>query len=190
MLNLIIFGPPGAGKGTQAAMIATEYKLAHLSSGEILRQELKNGALGGKIRKYQEAGKLVPDNLVIEMVEKAAGKKIKGNGFIFDGYPRNLRQTKALDKFFKAHKASLDIVLNLKLSEAEAERRILLRGKTSGRSDDNHKTIMSRFKVYRAQTAPILDYYHKQKKVINIDGRPKVEIIFKKIKEIIAKNKK
>jgi adenylate kinase len=189
MLNLIIFGHPGAGKGTQAALLATEYKLANLSSGEILRQELKNGHFGAIIKKYQEAGKLVPDNLVIKMMETAAAKKMRGAGFIFDGYPRNIHQARALDKFFKTNKTSLAIVLNLKLNEKEAARRIILRGRTSGRSDDNRKIIKNRFQVYRASTSPILDYYQKQKKVINIDSRPQAKIIFKKVKEAIAKTK-
>jgi len=189
MLNLIIFGSPGAGKGTQAALIAKTYKLAHLSSGDILRQELKNGELGARIKKYQDAGRLVPDNLIIEMIESAALKKIKGAGFIFDGYPRNLKQAKSLDKFLTKHGAAITIVLNLKLSEREAERRIILRSQTSGRSDDNHQTIKNRFRVYRLQTAPILDYYKQQKKVINIDGRPDIKSIFKNIAKLLAKLK-
>lgn len=186
MLNLIIFGPPGAGKGTQATLIATEYKLIHLSSGDILRQELRNGQLGIQIKKYQDAGKLVPDDLITEMVEKTAGQKMKKAGLIFDGYPRNLKQAKSLDKFLTAKKSSIDLVLNLKLSEREAEKRIILRGKTSGRSDDNHETVKKRFHVYRLQTAPLLDYYKKQNKVINIDGRPDIETVLKNIKNILS----
>jgi len=189
MLNLIIFGPPGAGKGTQAALIAKAYKLAHLSSGDILRQELKNGELGTQIKKYQDSGKLVPDNLIIAMVERAAQKKIKSPGFIFDGYPRNLRQAKSLNKFLATQNTAITVVLNLKLSEREASKRIILRGKTSGRSDDNHQTIKNRFQVYRLQTAPILDYYKQQKKVINIDGRPDIDLIFKNIDKLLTKLK-
>ena len=185
MINLIIFGPPGAGKGTQASLIAKQLKLIHLSSGELLRQELKKGELGNRIRKYQDAGKLVPDSLIIEMIEKAAKKNIKGAGFIFDGYPRTIKQSKALDKFLKENKTALNLVLNLKLSESAALKRMILRGKTSGRSDDNLKTIKNRFKVYRAQTKPLLDYYQKQKKITNIDGRPNIEAIFKEITTIL-----
>jgi len=189
MLNLIIFGSPGAGKGTQAALIDKTYKLAHLSSGDILRQELKNGKLGARIKKYQDAGRLVPDNLIIEMIESAALKKIKGAGFIFDGYPRNLKQAKSLDKFLTKHNTAITTVFNLKLSEREAKRRIILRRQTSGRSDDNYQTIKNRFLVYRLQTAPILDYYKQQKKVINIDGRPDIKSIFKKITKLLTKLK-
>ena len=183
MLNLIIFGSPGAGKGTQAKLIAKKYKLTHISSGDILRQELKNGALGKKIKSYQDAGKLVPDSLIIKMIETAITKKIKSHGFIFDGYPRNLKQAKALDKFFKNHRKNLDLVLNLKLSESEDLKRIILRGLNSGRSDDNLKTIRSRFRVYQTQTTPILTYYNNQKKVITIDGRPKIEDVFQNINQ-------
>ncbi len=181
MLNLIIFGPPGAGKGTQAALIAKKYKLTHLSSGEILRQELKNGELGSKIRNYQASGKLVPDALIIKMMESAIQKNLNGRGFIFDGYPRTIKQAKALNKFYQTNKIFLSLIINLKLSEPEAAKRILLRGQTSGRSDDNTKTIRKRFQVYRQATEPILEYYKKQKKLINIDGRPDIKTIFQLI---------
>jgi adenylate kinase len=183
MLNLIIFGPPGSGKGTQAELIAKKYKLTHLSSGDILRRELKNGALGKKIKQYQDNGQLVPDEIIIAMMEAAAVKKIMGRGFVFDGYPRNLKQAKSLDKFLRVKKIEITTVLNLKLSEAEASHRILLRSRTSGRSDDNLKTIKNRHKVYREQTAPLLKYYRAQKKLINIDGRPAIPLVAKEIKE-------
>ncbi len=182
MLNILIFGPPGAGKGTQASLIAKQFKLKHLSSGDLLRQERENGVLGRQIRKYQDSGHLVPDSLIIKMFEAAVAKELKGAGFIFDGYPRNLRQAKALDKFFKTHGSALHLVINLKLSATEAARRVVLRGKTSGRSDDNRKTVLSRFQVYLVQTKPLLEYYKKQKKILHIDGRPPVPEVFKQIK--------
>ena len=181
-INLLIFGPPGAGKGTQASLIAKKYHLDHLSSGDILRSEIAGGELGKKIKKYLAAGKLVPDTLVIEMMEKAISKA-KTQGVILDGYPRTIKQAKALDRLLKAKKATLAVVVNLRLNEDEATKRILERGKTSGRSDDNSKTIKARLKIYRTQTAPLLEYYKEQGKIINIDGRPAIEIVFKNIQE-------
>ncbi len=187
MSNLLIFGPPGAGKGTQADRIAKKYKLTHLSSGDILRVELKNGERGAKIKKYLDAGKLVPDSLIIEIMDQAVLKNTKKSGFIFDGYPRTIKQAKAMDSFFKKNKITLNAVINLKLGEAEAVKRALSRGQTSGRSDDNIKTLRARLVVYRTQTAPLLEYYKAQKKVINIDGRPKIETVFKEIEERLNK---
>ena len=186
-MNLLIFGPPGVGKGTQAALISKKYKLTHLSSGDILRAELKNGELGEKIKKYQDAGQLVPDTIIVAIMKKAIIKSIKKGNFIFDGYPRTIKQAKALDKFLKKNKIALDKVINLKLSKAEAVKRALGRGQTSGRSDDNIKTIKTRFAVYRAQTAPLLKYYKNQRKVINIDGRPKITDVFKSITKCLNK---
>lgn len=188
MLNLLIFGPPGAGKGTQASLLAKKYALNHLSSGELLRQERENGLLGVKIKKYQDAGRLVPDSLIIKMVEGAIKKNLDGKGFIFDGYPRNIYQAKTLDRLFKTLGKNIQIVFNLKLNSKAATERILLRGKTSGRSDDNKKTIAHRLQVYRQQTAPLLKYYQAQGKLKNIDGRPDIKSVFRQISDTIKTN--
>lgn len=190
MLNVVIFGPPGAGKGTQAALVAKKYQLTHLSSGDLLRQERDNSDNGARIRKYQDSGQLVPDSLVIEIVKKAVVKKAQKSGLVFDGYPRNIRQARSLNSLFKEIDSEIDLVVNLKLSAAKAAQRILLRGQTSGRSDDNRQTIYSRFKVYRAQTAPLLEYYQKQNRVMNIDGSLDIPSVFKKIQEAISKFQK
>jgi len=184
MINLIIFGPPGAGKGTQAELIAQKYRLTHLSSGEILRRERASKRFGRQIKKYQDSGKLVPDALVIKMVEANAAKKIAG-GLIFDGYPRNLKQARSLDKFFRKHRTPVVTVLNLRLSEDEAIRRIITRGLTSGRSDDKRATIKKRFAVYRTQTAPLLKYYRRQQRLITVDGRPDIKTVNRHISAII-----
>ncbi len=185
MLNLVIFGPPGAGKGTQAALIAKQFKLNHLSSGKLLRDNQEDQKTKSKIKKYQIAGKLVPDYLVIKIVEDAIQQGMKGAGIILDGYPRNLSQARALDKFFRHQKTQIDLVLNIRLSEKEAVRRIMLRAGTSGRADDNIQTIENRFKVYHAKTTPVLNYYRAQKKIITIDDRPSIVKVFQQIKKTI-----
>ena len=186
MTNLIFFGTPGAGKGTQAELISQKHNLTHLSSGQILRQEIEGGELGEKIKAYVDKGILVPDELVIAMMEKAAQKSWqKGDGVIFDGYPRNLEQAESLQKFFAESNLELTAVLNLEISEAEAKKRILLRGETSGRSDDNPETISERFKTYHEQTKPLIDYYTESGKIKTIDGAPDIETVAKNISQIV-----
>ena len=187
-MNIIIFGPPGAGKGTQAKIIAQENNLVHLSSGELSRRLLNDKKLGEKIKKYLDSGQLIPNYLINNIVEKFIQANLSCNGFIFDGYPRNLRQAKELDKFTKKNKIKINLVINLKLSEKEALRRILLRGKISGRSDDNLKIVTNRLKIYRERTAPILSYYRDQKKLKNIDGQQTIAQIAKEIRRIIKES--
>jgi len=187
MPHLIIFGSPGAGKGTQAKLIATKYNLIHLSSGEMLRQELKNSEFRYKIKRYLSAGKLVPDKIIIVMIETHLAKELSGGDFIFDGYPRTIKQAKSLDVFLKERNIQIDLIINLKLSARDALKRILLRGKSSGRSDDNKKTTKKRLEVYKKQTAPLLKYYKKQNKLIDIDGRQEIKKVFKDINLAIKK---
>jgi adenylate kinase len=188
MLNLIIFGPPGAGKGTQAKLIATQHKLVHLSSGEILRQKINNDDLGRKIKKYQDAGELIPNNLIIEIFQQEIIETLNPTGFVFDGYPRNIKQAKSLDLFLETNNLSVDLVLNLQLKEKTALDRIMSRAKTSQRSDDNIKTIEKRFEVYQAQTKPLLEYYKTQNKLIDINNELGIADVFQQIEKII-KNK-
>ena len=183
MSNLLIFGPPGAGKGTQADLISQKYHQTHLSSGDILRNGTDDEETGKKIKELLSAGQLVPDSLMIGIMEKAIDKSVHNGGFILDGYPRTIPQAEALDAFFDKAGITLHAVLNLELTETEAIGRILARGKTSGRSDDNAETAKTRLEVYRAQTAPLLKYYRQQGKVIDIDGHPSIEDVFKAISE-------
>lgn len=186
MTNLIFFGTPGAGKGTQAELISQKYNLTHLSSGQILRQEMTSGELGAEIKSYVDKGVLVPNELVIAMMEKAAQKSWKNDaGVIFDGYPRNVEQAESLEKFFTDNGLELTAVINLEISEEEAKKRILLRGENSGRSDDNPETISERFKTYHEQTKPLIDYYAASGKIKTIDGAPDIETVAKSIYQII-----
>ncbi|MFA5754184.1 MAG: adenylate kinase [Patescibacteria group bacterium] len=187
MLNLVIFGPPGAGKGTQAELVAEKFNLIHLSSGDLLRQELASGELGAEIKRYQDAGELVPDSLVVRLVENAITKNLDQAGFIFDGYPRNLNQAASLDEFLLAHGLKLDSVLNLELDEEEAVKRIILRGETSGRSDDNIETVRNRFSTYQSQTIPLLDYYRDKGILIDINGRPAIPEVTEQIMKVLKK---
>lgn len=148
---------------------------------------------GQKIKKCLEAGQLVPNNIIIGIVEKYIEDNSEKSGFIFDGYPRNLGQARALDKLARHDHTKIDLVINLKLNEEEALKRILLRGETSGRSDDNIKTTKNRLKVYRQRTAPLLDYYREQGKLENVDGLQPIGKIEKEIDRLIkemAKKKK
>lgn len=181
MLNIIIFGPPGAGKGTQAEITAEKFKLFHLSSGEILRSAAKKPELEKEINSYLSSGRLVPDNLIIKMVNINIDKKIGQQGIIFDGYPRTIKQAKYLDATFEKKDVNKPIVLNLNLEEESAISRILSRGKNSERSDDNAKVIKERFKVYHKQTEPLLDYYREKGRLIDIDGEVDIEGVSKNI---------
>lgn len=184
-MNIIIFGPPGAGKGTQAEIVIKEKGFDHISSGDIMRRLVSDEVLGDKIKKYMGAGKLIPNSIIILLVEKYLKEKLGGAGLVFDGYPRNIGQAKALDRFAKKNKMAIDLVINLKLSETESLHRILLRGETSERSDDNAETIKKRLKVYREKTAPILDYYREQGRLKNIDGSKTIEQVADEIKKLL-----
>jgi len=188
-MNIIIFGSPGAGKGTQAKIIAKNENLSHLSSGELSRQMTKNKEFGKVIKNCLDKGNLVPNKIIINIVENYIIKNRKYSGFIFDGYPRNIGQAKALDKLAKKENTKIDLIINLKLNQEEALKRILERSKSSGRSDDNLKTIKNRLKVYKKRTEPLLDYYKEQNKLHTVDGKKSIESISKDIIKIINKYK-
>lgn len=188
-MNIIIFGSPGAGKGTQAKLIAEDQNLHHLSSGELSRQMLNDKKLGKKIKHWIDTGQLIPNHIIIDIVEKYINKNKTKAGFIFDGYPRNLGQAKELDLFAKKHQTKLDLVINLQLSEEEAIKRILKRGQASGRNDDNLKVIKNRLYIYKTRTEPILDYYRQQGILVEINGQQTIKKIAQRIKKILEMNK-
>lgn len=189
-MNIIIFGSPGAGKGTQAKIIANNENLSHLSSGELSRQMVKNKDFGEIIKKCLSKGDLIPNKIIVNIVESYVLKNRNQDGFIFDGYPRNISQAKALDKLAKSENTKINLVINLKLNENEALKRILKRGENSGRSDDNLKTIKNRLKIYKKQTEPLLDYYKKQNILKNLDGSKTITQVSKEIKDLIKNYKK
>ena len=181
MLNLILFGPPGSGKGTQSEGLIKKYNLQHLSTGDILRNEISNNTpLGLEAKKFMDKGILVPDEVVIGMISgKIDETADKVNGYIFDGFPRTIAQAEALDKLLQFKTIPINLVLSLQVEEEELVKRLLSRGATSGRPDDqNEEIIRNRVKEYRTKTEPVADFYIKKNKLQNIAGVGSVETIF------------
>ncbi len=183
MLNIVLFGPPGAGKGTQAEKLIEKYQLVHLSTGDILRAELKAATeLGKEAKKYMDKGELVPDSVVIGMIEGKIDANQDTKGFIFDGFPRTTAQAEALDNMLAKKRAPISRMLALFVNDDELIKRLLLRGKESGRPDDQDQSIIeNRIKVYNKATAPVIDFYDKQNKYIAIDGVGSIEEIFERL---------
>jgi len=186
MINVVIFGAPGSGKGTQSELIIKKYGLDHISTGDVLRAEMKNKTELGKIAEgYISEGKLVPDELIINMLAGVLDNKKESKGVIFDGFPRTIPQGKALDKMLKDRGTEVQVVLSLEVDDAELIDRLLKRGQISGRSDDNLETIQSRLEVYHGQTSPLKQYYVEQGKLASIKGVGTIEEIFERITKAI-----
>ena len=186
MLNIVIFGAPGSGKGTQSDLIKKNLNLAHISTGDVLRQEMKNESELGKIAKgYIEKGQLVPDDLICDMLANTLDALANAKGVIFDGFPRTIPQAEALEKILAKRRMEVSILLDLQVDDEELMKRLLERGKISGRSDDNEETILSRLQVYHSQTAPLAEYYKEKGKHVIIKGVGTIEEIFCRIKEAI-----
>ncbi len=185
MLNLILFGPPGCGKGTQAIKLAEEFQLLHISTGDLLRNEVKTETpLGVEAKKFMDKGEYVPDEVMIGMIsnkiDEFAGKV---KGIIFDGFPRTTPQAEALDKLLEFKNTSIKKVIALEVEEEEIVERILLRGKTSGRSDDNDEaTIRKRFNIYQKETAPVAALYAAKNLFTSIKGIGEIDEIFELLK--------
>jgi adenylate kinase len=183
MLNLILFGPPGAGKGTQSQNIIEKYKLSHLSTGDIFRANIKGGTeLGLLAKSYIDKGQLVPDEVTIGMLQSEVERQPGAKGFIFDGFPRTAAQAQALDKFLASKGSGVSVLISLEVAEDELKRRLLERGKTSGRADDvDPVVIQKRIEVYKSETTPVKEYYAKQGKTAEIEGIGEIDVIFKAI---------
>ena len=189
MLNLILFGPPGSGKGTQSEKLIAKYGLKHLSTGDLLRTEIsQKTALGLEAKNIMDKGQLVPDEVVIGMISSALDTNPAAKGFLFDGFPRTSAQAEALDKLLELKGTSINIMLAMQVSEEELVTRLLKRGVTSGRSDDNNEAVIrARIAEYNNKTAAVADYYKKFDKVVNVKGEGGIEEIFEGLcKEIDA----
>lgn len=191
MFNLVIFGPPGAGKGTQSAKIIDKYKLAHISTGDMFRMHIsQNTALGQKVKQILADGLLVPDSITIDMLEEEVQNNPDATGFIFDGFPRTVAQAEALDKFLEGKNEKIDLVLQLDVTEAEIKNRIAERKKVSGRADDDEDKLIKRIDEYFTKTIHVLPFYQAQGKVVKINGIGEVESIFGMICAAIDEAKK
>tara|TARA_A100001035_G_scaffold89380_1_gene69665 strand:- start:1991 stop:2563 length:573 start_codon:yes stop_codon:yes gene_type:complete len=189
MLNLVLFGPPGAGKGTQSNILIKKYNLIHLSTGDILRSEISAGTkLGIEAKKLMDTGNLVPDEVVIGMISSKLDDNSNANGFIFDGFPRTTAQAKALDILLKDKETSITAMLSLKVEDNELINRLLNRGKDSGRADDQNESIITnRISEYNKKTAPLKKYYSSQNKLNEVEGSGSIEEIAEKLSKIIDK---
>jgi adenylate kinase len=187
MINIILFGPPGSGKGTQAVKIAEKYRLVHISTGDLFRYEMSNDTpLGLEAKAYVSRGELVPDAVTIGMLKNKMEMHPDANGFIFDGFPRTIPQAEALDQLMNEKGFVISCLLSLEVNEDEIVKRILSRGATSGRADDNDESIIrNRINVYRQETSPVYDYYQNRELANTIYGIGSIEDIYESLCSVI-----
>lgn len=189
MLNIILFGAPGTGKGTQSQNIIQKYHLIHLSTGDILREEIKNGSsIGLLAKKYIDEGLLVPDSVIFKQLYSRATNHTQPKGFIFDGFPRNTAQADTLDKYLQKKNVPISMVLYLDVTEEELFNRILYRSQHSGRTDDTTEIIRKRVEVYNHSTRPLLEYYRNQNKLHTINGMGSIPEVFGLICNVIDRH--
>ena len=189
MFNLILFGPPGSGKGTQSEKIIEKFHLVHLSTGDLLRSQIaQQTALGLEAKTLMDKGQLVPDEVVVGMISTALEENPQAKGFLFDGFPRTARQAEALDGLLEIKKTPVRVMLALDVSEEELVKRILKRGQSSGRSDDTDEAIIAaRVAEYKNKTEAVADYYRKSDKVVMVPGEGSIDEIFERLSAEIEK---
>lgn len=187
MVNLILFGPPGSGKGTQAAKLVETYELLHISTGDMFRAEMgQNTPLGLEAKSYIEKGELVPDTVTIGMLQNKVDANPGVKGFIFDGFPRTVPQSEALDNFLRGRNSAITALVMLEVPDDELIKRLLERGKVSGRADDaNEEVIKNRIQVYKNETNPVFDFYGAQGKAIRVHGVGSIEEIYERLCQTI-----
>lgn len=187
MLNIVLFGPPGAGKGTQSEKLIAEYNLVHLSTGDIFRSNIKGGTeLGNLAKSFMDKGQLVPDEVTIKMLESEVDRHPGAKGFIFDGFPRTSAQASALDKFLESKRQSISVMLALDVPEEELKIRLMGRSEISGRADDADLAIIQkRIDVYNSETAPVKEYYKEQNKYRDVYGIGTIDEIFGRLCEAV-----
>ncbi len=187
MINIVLFGAPGCGKGTQAALLKEHYGIEHVSTGEVIRDHIRRATpLGKEVQACIEQGKLAPDAVVISMIADYVAAHRDSAGCIFDGFPRTTPQAEAFDRILTENGLQVDLMIRIKVEEEELIRRILLRGKESGRADDaSEEVIRQRLEVYWAQTAVVAEHYKAQGKYVKVDGEGTIEEVFERIKACI-----
>ncbi len=187
MLNIVLFGPPGSGKGTQSEKIIEKYGLTHISTGDLLRSEVAaQTELGKQAKEIMDKGELVSDKIVIGMIRNKLEESQGGSGFIFDGFPRTVEQARELRKALTDYDERVSVMVSLEVPREELVNRLLKRGKDTGRSDDNLETINNRIDVYNRQTVPVTYYYDKMHKHAGVEGTGSVDKIFERIVEVIG----
>jgi adenylate kinase len=187
MINIVLFGKPGAGKGTQAEILKEKYNFTHLSTGDIFRFNIKNEtALGALAKSYMDKGELVPDEVTIKMLESEVEKTPESAGFLFDGFPRTIAQAQALDEYLKSKNQLITATIALEADDEILIKRLLERGKTSGRTDDqDEEKIRNRYKEYNQKTAPLIDFYNQQKKFFAVNGIGSIEEVAQRLSKVI-----